>query len=308
MKPSILVAHALAVFAVLPAPASHAQPADVSIVEVFYDAANADDELEWVELWNAGDVPVDLSSWSLGWGGSTWVAGQLALAGVIDPGARFVVGGPVASPDNAEPAFDLAADFDPDLQNAGSTADGVALFDVPAGDVTEERLPVSVVLYGGENTSGLVGADGAIAGVDVADAPAGSSIERGADGIWRAQPAPTPSAPPRPVAEPPGVALAGALATLALGATWRRSPSATSLSPLACSSLRGKPAPSSGRSSRGKATVSSYPTTPSATSRSISSGARPRISPSTMSSSSPSSGPESSKPPGLAESRCAERS
>jgi hypothetical protein len=209
--------------------AAYAQLGDVSVAEVFYDAGAADDELEWVELSNEGDVPVDLSTWSLGWGGTSWVSGQQALFGVIDPGARFVVGGPASSADNFAPSFDLAADFEPDLQNAGATADGVALFDAPVEEVGEASLPVSVVVYGGENASGLLDASGAIAAVDVADAPAGSSIERGADGAWRVQPAPTPGAAPRPVAEPPDVALAGAatLATLVLGRRRGRSQSAS---------------------------------------------------------------------------------
>jgi len=204
MKRSLLFA------AFLCAGPAHAQIAPISVVEVFYDAVPSDDGLEWIELWNQGDVAVDLSTWSLGWGGTTYLSGQAVLSGVIAPGARFVVGGPTSSADNASPVFDLAVDLDSDLQNSGTTADGVALFSVPAEEVTAETVPVSVVLYGGENESGLVDATGGVAAVDVEDAPSGSSIERGLDGIWRVQPAPTPGAPPQPVPEPGRVVLAAA--------------------------------------------------------------------------------------------------
>jgi len=199
---------------------------DVSIAEVFYDAVGADDQLEWIELANDGELPVDLGGMSLGWGGATYTSGRQALEGTIEPGGRFVVGGPLASEANASPRFDLAVDLESDLQNGGATADGVALFDVPAEELLPETIPVSVVLYGETNESGLLDPNGAIAKVDVADAPAGSSIERGSDGVWRVQPAPTPGAPPAPVSEP--AALATAVASLgSIAALWpRRSPAA----------------------------------------------------------------------------------
>src|SRR4030095_8583657 len=151
---------------------------------------------------------LDLAGWSLGWGGADYTSGVLALEGVVDAGDRFVVGGPLSTDDNAHPVFGLAVDLDSDLQNSGATADGVALFDVPAPEVLAETVPVSVVVYGEANASGLLDETGAAAAVDVADAPGGSSIERGADGVWRVQPVPTPGAPPAPVPEPSRGALA----------------------------------------------------------------------------------------------------
>jgi hypothetical protein len=215
MKRSLLLA------ALVCAGPAHAQ---LSVSEVFYDAVPSDDGLEWIELWNEGDTAVDLSAWSLGWGGATYLSGQTALSGVIAPGERFVVGGPESSADNASPTFDLAVDLEADLQNSGATADGVALFASPVEAVTDETLPVSVVLYGEENASGLVDPTGAVAAVDVADAPAGHSIELGLDHIWRVQPAPTPGAPPQPVPEPGRAVLAaaGAAAVLSLRADRRR--------------------------------------------------------------------------------------
>jgi hypothetical protein len=198
------------------AAATPAAPASASLViaEVLYDADGADDEREWVEVWNAGDTPVDLSAWSLGWGGTTLVSGRQALSGSVEAGARFVIGGPLGDAAMPPFSFGLAIDLEPDLQNGGVTADAVALFDRPADAVTAETLPVDVVLYGETNDTGLLDPAGAIAAVDVADAPAGASIERGLDGLWRIQSEPTPGAPPRPVPEPDSAPLAAlAIAT-----------------------------------------------------------------------------------------------
>jgi hypothetical protein len=204
---------AAAAACVLPPTAARAQ---VALAEVLYDPDGPDDELEWIELVNEGGTPVDLATWSLGWGGASWAGDRAALAGVIEPGQRFVVGGPRSAAENASPLLDLALDFEADLQNSGATADGVALFDVPVAEVGAETLPVSVVVYGGENASGLFDETGAPAAVDVADAPSGSSVERGDDGVWRVQPEPTPGAPPQPVPEPAyGALAAAAAATLA---------------------------------------------------------------------------------------------
>lgn len=191
--------------------------ASLSIAEVLYDAGGADGEREWVELWNPGDTPVDLSTWSLGWGGTSLVSGQQTLSGVVAARARFLVGGPLG--DDAEPplSFDLAIDLDPDLQNGGATADAVALFDRPADTVSAETLPFDLVLYGESNDSALLDPTGARAAVDVADAPSGASIEQGLDGIWRVQPEPTPGGPPRPAPEPRRGSMAALAAATACG-------------------------------------------------------------------------------------------
>jgi Lamin Tail Domain len=196
--------------------------AQVALSEVFYDATGADDGFEWIELWNESDTPVELAGFSLGWGGSTYLSGGVALSGVVAARDYFVVGGPESTPDNASPVFDLAFDLEGDLQNSGATADGVALFDVPVEEVTAETVPLAAVIYGDENSSGLLDETGLPGSANVADAPGGSSIERGIDGVWRVQEAPTPGAPPRPVPEPSGVALAAASgAALAACATQR---------------------------------------------------------------------------------------
>jgi hypothetical protein len=189
--------------------------AQVALSEVYYDAAGGDDQLEWIELVNETDTPVELGGFSLGWGGATYLAGGVALAGTIAPRGYFVVGGPLSGVENASPVFDLAVDLEADLQNSGATADGVALFDVPLEEVFAETVPLDVVLYGEENTSALLDETGLPSLVHVADAPGGASIERGTDGVWRVQETPTPGAPPQVIPEPRGATLA-AVASLAV--------------------------------------------------------------------------------------------
>ncbi len=175
-------------------------PAPVNTIllsEVFYDAAGSDNGLEWVELYNDSNVSVDLSGYSLGAGGSDYTTTKVQLSGVIGPHQTFVIGGPTSNASNANPVFDWVANFSPDLQNSGSTADGVALFNVPASQVDSTTVPVDAVVYGGANTSNLIDETGSANAPEVGDAPAGSSIERVTlAGAWQVQGAPTPNASP----------------------------------------------------------------------------------------------------------------
>jgi hypothetical protein len=216
---SLRTAARCAALACFTASFASAASAQIALSEVFYDATGSDDQREWIELVNESDAPVDLSGFSLGWGGSTWLSGTAALAGIVAPGQVYVVGGPLSGPENANPVFDLAVDLEADLQNSGATADGVALFDVPVEELLAETVPLDAVLYGESNDSGLIGPLGVPAAVDVADAPAGSSIERGADGIWRVQEFPTPGVHPVPE---PSVAALGIASAAALGARFSR--------------------------------------------------------------------------------------
>jgi len=177
----------------------------VILSEVVYDVSGADSGFEWVELFNAGTSPVDLSSFSLGNGGTTYTTSTVQLSGIVAPGATFVVGGPTANAGNGNPIFDLAVDFAPDFQNSGTAADGVALFDIPALQVTAATVPIDAVIYGPVNSNGLIDETGTVPPSDVGDAGAGSSIERvNLAGTWQIQPAPTPNASPLGGAPPPG--------------------------------------------------------------------------------------------------------
>ena len=165
--------------------------------EVFYDAAGSDGGYEWVELYNAGTSAVNLASSCLGYGGSSYTYGTAQLAGTVAAGATFVVGGTASSATNANPAFDQGLNFNPDIQNAGSTGDGLALFNVGCSSVTGATVPVDAVVYGPNNNSGLIDEGGSASSPEVADAPNGSSIERTSlAGAWQVQSSPTPNATP----------------------------------------------------------------------------------------------------------------
>ena len=162
------------------------------ISEVFYDRVGADNGFEWLELYNASPVPLALSGFSIGYGGSDYRAATLSLDGVIGSGRYFVLGGPESDSTNASPAFDLVVNFNPDLQNAGSTADGVALFDVVAAAITSTRRPIDAVIYGGVNTNCLIDVAGGVGSVLVADAPSGRGIERISADSWQITESPNP--------------------------------------------------------------------------------------------------------------------
>ena len=185
--------------AAVPTPnATTLQPAPSPLVlsEVYYDAPLVDDNLEWVELFNRGSVPIVLDgNYSLGWGGADYSFATLDLSGTIAPGARFVVGGPISSADNHFPVFDQNANPFLTLQNSGATADGVGLFAGPANAITAASVPVDAVIYGLGNDSMLLDESGAVGTVDVGDAASGESIARDESG-WQILASPTPGESP----------------------------------------------------------------------------------------------------------------
>lgn len=178
---------------------STAQAASVStlvISEVFYDRDGADDQYEWIELFNGTTSAIDLDEWSIGTGGDDYAEKTIQLGGTIAPNTYFVLGGPTSDDSNGNPLFSLSFDL-PSLQNSGNTADGVALFNIPASSITAATVPFFSVIYGGSNDSGLMDPTGAIGAVDVGDAPEGQSIEfLGSAEGWAINPSPTPGSGP----------------------------------------------------------------------------------------------------------------
>lgn len=169
-------------------------PGAVLLSEVLYDPSGADGGLEWIELYNASAAPIDLAQMCLGSAGAAWTSGLHGLAGSIAPGATFVVGGPTSSSANGNPAFDQVLDFTPDLQNSGTDADGVALFNFRCPQIRADTVPVDAVVYGAGNSSGLIDETGAANAPEVGDAPGGASIERiDLGGNWMIQSVPTPN-------------------------------------------------------------------------------------------------------------------
>jgi hypothetical protein len=161
--------------------------------EIFYDRIGVDDRYEWIELFNGTSGVIDLSGWSIGWGGTAYSNGTFQLNGTIGPAEYLVLGGPSSDLSNSNPIYSLAVDINPDLQNSGTLADGVALFHNPASSITATTIPFFSVVYGGTNSSNLIDRTGAISAVDVGDAPEGQSIEflSGVDG-WVINPSPNP--------------------------------------------------------------------------------------------------------------------
>jgi hypothetical protein len=186
------------------------------ISEVMYNPNGGDNGREWVELYNASGADVDLSGWSLGWGGADYTTGVLQLSGLLAAGDYFVVGGPTSDANNENPSYDQVANFTPDLQNPLLASDGIALFDVPAASVTAATVPVHVLIYGGLfNLNGLLDEQGNPGAIDAGIAPAGETLEFDGAG-WSVQASPSPGggllAPLAPLPEP------GAAGLLLLGA------------------------------------------------------------------------------------------
>lgn len=171
-------------------------PDSLIIAEVYYDEPGTDGGLEWVKLYNGTGADIDLATFSLGHGGSNYTFGTYQLAGTIAAGQCFVVGGPDASADNGfmgVPAYDQASVFNPNIQNSGSTADGVALFSVTADVIAADTTPIDAVVYGGNNGNGLIDETGVAPAPDVGDAPSGASIGLQLYGAWAIQDDPTPT-------------------------------------------------------------------------------------------------------------------
>ena len=160
----------------------------VYLSEVVYDVVSTDTNLEWVELYNATTVPIDISGLLLQSAGGalgTSYATSLVLSGTLAPGQCGVVGGP----SNVGVTFFQGVDLNPDLGNASnSKADGIRL-------ATAAGAVVDAVIYGGANTDLITDEDGVASAADVGVVTAGQSIERTAPGFsgpWQVQPTPTP--------------------------------------------------------------------------------------------------------------------
>jgi cardiolipin synthase A/B len=194
----------------------------VILSEVFYDAAGADNGLEWVELYNPTTDTIDLNNYSLGNGGSDYTVSRVQLTGTLVPSSCWVIGGPTSNITNHLPIFDQAIDFSPDFQNGPTPADGIALFDVKAISITTLTVPIDAVIYGTANTNNLIDETGIANPPDVAVAASGKSNERTTiTGTWRVQAAPTPNdctvltttvePPPPPPSALPGSVLISAV-------------------------------------------------------------------------------------------------
>ncbi len=156
----------------------------LKIAEVFYDSVGADNGKEWIKLYNSCDEEVSVDGLQLRWGGGSY-SGDQDLEGKVAPKGCFIVGGTTSDDRNGGPELDQAVDLKPDLQNSGNDADGIALF-------ADDDKPIDAVIYGKENTSGLIDHTGEAVDPHVGDAPEGGSIVRVGDREWEVSEAPTP--------------------------------------------------------------------------------------------------------------------
>ncbi len=166
------------------------------LAEVFYDRAggggNGDDDHEWIKLYNPCESDIDLSGYSLGWGGDDYTQGRLTLDMMIPAGMCFIVGGTLSVPENHMPDVDFEIDLEPDLENSGMDADGIGLFLGESDTIFPETIPIDVVIYGGANGNGLIDENGDVNGPDVGDVGAGDSIRRTSPTTWTEENNPMP--------------------------------------------------------------------------------------------------------------------
>jgi hypothetical protein len=167
------------------------------LAEIFLGPKMGQSDAQWIKLVNASAAPIDLGGYRLAAGVGSYGTVDVALGGVLAPGACFVVGGPRSGDDNGAPAFDLAADFMPDLP-AVSTGSGqatsFALFDAatPPGP---GAVPVDAVAAGARNSAGVLGPGGAPLVPAVPGVADDQSLARTGPAAWTVG-APTPSACP----------------------------------------------------------------------------------------------------------------
>lgn len=172
----------------LPLTEAEAAPINTLVLsEIMYNPTGPDPGNEWIELYNGTGASIDLSTYSIGYGGNDYTYGTVQLSGIIDSDTYFVIG--------SGPSYDLDHTFDPTLQNPFLVADGVALFDTYASNITPTTVPIDAVIYDAfgifGNANNLLDPTGNPGAVDVVGAPAGSSIARIGAG-WAINTAPSP--------------------------------------------------------------------------------------------------------------------
>jgi hypothetical protein len=161
----------------------------VVLSEVFYSpATGATDGLQWIELANTTDQPIDLSGYSLGAGTSDFMRTRLSLPMTIPARGCIVVGGPESGPANYNPYFEVAQPLSPSLSFGTDTAAGIGIF--AAATMSTTARPIDSVVYGGPNTT-LRAPDGQIAPVWPGSTP-GGSLRRVTESIWAKSALPTP--------------------------------------------------------------------------------------------------------------------
>lgn len=147
--------------------------ADVVINEIFPNPPGTDPGYEWVELFNAGDVAIDISSWTIDTATSDWSIRFVFPAGTqIYPGDFLVIGDEyVVDADLLLPQGESLI-----LGNAVTSGDAVRIADNVAS-------VIDTVIYGPNNNDGFLDDNGAVASSLALIGVQGESIARAADGV-----------------------------------------------------------------------------------------------------------------------------
>ncbi len=141
--------------------------ADVVINEFEPNPAGADGGYEWIELYNDGAAPVDLSDWSLEKATSSYSNAYTFAPGESIPAGGYVV---VAGEFVTGATHYLATGETLSMGNAGSSGDAIQLLD-GTGAV------VDVVVYGPDNSDGFLDELGGLA-TAAPTPPNGGSLAR----------------------------------------------------------------------------------------------------------------------------------
>ncbi|MBN2054519.1 lamin tail domain-containing protein, partial [bacterium] len=154
-------------------------PGQVLINEIVYDpeGPDGDFELEWIELFNATDSPLDLTGCRIQNGGTAFYDNVVLPAMSIAAGGYVLLyEADVVPPIGCNP-YCREVDFDYDLQNGGTDCDGVRLVD-SMGTV------IDTLLYDGIENGNDLPDDSGLPGTSWApNAQDGQSLARCPDGI-----------------------------------------------------------------------------------------------------------------------------
>ena len=146
--------------------------AGVVINEIFPNPVGADSVYEWVEIYNNGQLAVDISNWTIEAANTAWdTKFVVPSTTIIDPGAFLVIGDEfVGSADLLMPQGSTLG-----LGNAAASGDAVRI-------INNSGTVIDTIVYGPNNNDGFIDDTGGIAFSLAPVGAAGESIARMTDG------------------------------------------------------------------------------------------------------------------------------
>ena len=115
---------------------------NIKINEIYYDHPSSDEGYEWIELYNADSIPIDISNWKIEIAGPSFTVSFVLPEISINSGAFLLIG------ESQVANVDIPANFEPDLPNGGSETDGVRIISA-YGDT------IDTILYDDNNSNEL---------------------------------------------------------------------------------------------------------------------------------------------------------